>query len=725
MKKAPRLIVFFFFLSQISLSQQSADLAQSVQLTATPVPVSNQVILSWNSYDNVDTYFVFRRKYGELSWGSAQAVLTGVDTSYQLDNIIEGELYEFKVSRSTSTGFAEGYITSGYNVENHPFERRLILLVESSISDSLNSEINMLVSDIESEGWNVNQLEVSKDSTAQYVKSKVLEIYNKDPESFQSILIFGHVPVPYSGNIGPDGHGDHVGAWPCDAYYGDINGSWTDGSVNNVSASQIRNRNVPGDGKFDQSFFPSAIELAVGRVDFANMSVFEASEIELLRRYIIKNHQFRKGQIKAPERGLIENNFGLAEGFCQNGIKNFTTFFGSDSVHFKDHSTLKTESYLWSFGAGGGNYQGAGGISNSTNFSMDSIQTVFTMLFGSYFGDWDSANNFLRAALATGTTLSNVWAGRPNWYFHPMAMGATLGECTLISQNNGGNYVTGFGARQVHIALMGDPTLKMYYPEPVPELSIREESATAILEWKASPDPLIDNYYIYRSENGGTVNKIATIPKQQNTFRDSCLVYNASYTYYVSAVQLKQNASGSFNNESAFLKTDIVIQTDNSIVVDFEINMDQQGFTFTNMSLSQNPLTYLWDFGNGESSIEDNPTYNYPDAGIYIVTLIASNGCVTDSISYELDYMVSTDDNSDELSISLYPNPAVDLLYIDCNIGDSNKEIEFYNMSSQLVYKTTINQREDMVNISSLVKGFYVMKIKMGHNDFYRGFMKI
>ena len=47
------------------------------------------------------------------------------------------------------------------------------------------------------------------------------------------MFLFGHVPVPYSGDIVPDGHApDHQGAWPCDGFYGDMDGLWTDCSVN-------------------------------------------------------------------------------------------------------------------------------------------------------------------------------------------------------------------------------------------------------------------------------------------------------------------------------------------------------------------------------------------------------------------------------------------------------------------------------------------------------------
>ena len=70
-----------------------------------------------------------------------------------------------------------------------------------------------------------------------------------------SLFLLGHVPVPYSGNINPDGHPDHQGAWPADGYYADMDGTWTDISVNNTVATGTRNDNVPGDGKFDQSIF--------------------------------------------------------------------------------------------------------------------------------------------------------------------------------------------------------------------------------------------------------------------------------------------------------------------------------------------------------------------------------------------------------------------------------------------------------------------------------------
>lgn len=54
---------------------------------------------------------------------------------------------------------------------------------------------------------------------------------------------------------------------------------------------------------------------------------------------------------------------------------------------------------------------------------------------------------------------------------------------------------------------------------------------------------------------------------------------------------------------------------------------------FTN--LSYNASTFEWDFGDGETSTEENPTHVYTEAGTYTVTLFADGGtCGTDEITY-------------------------------------------------------------------------------------------
>ena len=55
-------------------------------------------------------------------------------------------------------------------------------------------------------------------------KNLILNDYAIDTTNIKAVFLFGHIPVPYSGNINPDGHPDHLGAWPADVYYGDVDG---------------------------------------------------------------------------------------------------------------------------------------------------------------------------------------------------------------------------------------------------------------------------------------------------------------------------------------------------------------------------------------------------------------------------------------------------------------------------------------------------------------------
>lgn len=101
-------------------------------------------------------------------------------------------------------------------------------------------------------------------------------------------------------------------------------------------------------------------------------------------------------KMPAMERGLVDNNFpSFIAGIGQVGWCNFSAMFGYANVKDVQYrQTLSNESYMWSYGAGGGGPESASDISSTSNFTTDSLQTIFTMIFGSYFGDWDYPNDF-------------------------------------------------------------------------------------------------------------------------------------------------------------------------------------------------------------------------------------------------------------------------------------------------------------------------------------------
>ena len=554
----------FLSIMAFSLQVHSQNYGEfwTVELVATVQDSPEQIILSWEDNQHAgDTYSIRRKIKGTLGWGVPIVTLGSSTLSYIDTNVSVYTSYEYEVTKlSSGILMAWGYVSAGIQTEIKADKGDLLLLIDSTFVSTLSSETDLLIKDLEADGWHISTEYVSRTASVSDVKSLIVFHYTNLPD-LNTLYLLGHIPVPYSGNLNPDAHPDHEGAWPADVFYGDIDGGWTDLYVNNTIASDSRNHNIPGDGKFDQSKVPSKIELEVGRVDFANLPAFTETEEDLLSNYLNKAHEFKTAQYIPLERGVVdEGDFGsFNEGFWQNGYRNFVPMFSKTLVHDADYTTSLSSSYLWSYGCGAGSNTSVAALDGGTTLTTSKLTTLdlestFTMLFGSYFGDWDKGNNLLRASLASGRTLASVWAGRPNWHFHTMASGDHIGISAKMSQdkdsyysslNLGGGFVTAEG---VHVALMGDPSIRQYYESAPSDLSIVNNSNLAELAWTASSDPTINGYNVYRRDNG-IWSKLNDTIINTLSFTDYP-PFAGVWSYMVKSIKLKTNSSGTFYNES-------------------------------------------------------------------------------------------------------------------------------------------------------------------------------
>ncbi|MBK9247967.1 MAG: T9SS type A sorting domain-containing protein [Ignavibacteria bacterium] len=176
----------------------------------------------------------------------------------------------------------------------------------------------------------------------------------------------------------------------------------------------------------------------------------------------------------------------------------------------------------------------------------------FNMLFGSNFGDWDNVNNLLRAPLAAAQNgLTNAWSSRPHWQHHAMAMGFTIGDCARTTQNNINTYAYNYAANAVHVALMGDPTLRLHIiAPPTNVLATATNSSTVDIHWNASIEPSVLGYYLYRSDTPlGHFTLLNSTPQNQLTYTDNSPLPGTNY-YQIKAVALTTSPSGSYYNTS-------------------------------------------------------------------------------------------------------------------------------------------------------------------------------
>lgn len=549
----------------------------AIDLRASVSDTAPCVTLSWSlrQAGKIASQTLYRRVKDTvgLPW-ELQATLATNNTAYADTSALPGVEYEYWLQRTfsgLSPSPAVGYLSAGVKVPETHARGTLLLVVDDTLAAPLAPEVSHLSADLAADGWTVQTLVAPRAGTPAAVKALIQSAYFADPSQVKMVYLLGHVPVPYSGNIAPDGHSDHVGAWPSDGYYADMDGTWTDATVNNTSASRPANDNIPGDGKFDQNYLPSATELMAGRVDLHSMTKAPSSattELLLMRRYLRKAHDYRHKQgayAAIPRRSLIRDGFGYfsGEAFAINGWSWAFTTVGlavdeAPSGQWFSAAYAGGKDYLVAYGNGGGSYESASSVGTTADFGLRSSRAVFTSLFGSYFGDWDANNDLLRAPLAGNATgdslgLTCFWGGRPNRFMHHLGMGETAGFATLISHNSSFwsiRYQPGTYAG-VHCGLMGDPALRLHAVEPPRHLRAISADSQITLAWNASSEPALQGYHVYRAPTpAGPFARLTEDPLTATTFTDSNVTAGQTYTYLARTLKLESVPGGSYYNLS-------------------------------------------------------------------------------------------------------------------------------------------------------------------------------
>lgn len=512
------------------------------------------ITLYWRKYKDATQVSLYQKNFTSGNW-ELKKTRSGADSGFfKIDNITLGQLYEFQIAKMGTTS-AYGYIYTGINLDEVHSEGNILMLIDSAIFSKIPKSINQYEADLIASGWKTDKVVVSSTKTVTDVKEII-----KSKNGITTVVIIGHVAVPYSGQYGFDGHPEHQGAWAADMFYGELDGMWTDNSVSaNPSGARPETVNIPGDGKYDQQWPPSDVDLEIARIDLTRLSSFGKTDSALHAYYFQKNHHFRSAGFNHEYKAIVDDNFTSYE-MASWGFRSYAPavdtgnlYYNLDNSTYDYVSTLKTKWWMLAAASGPGSYTSCGGVVNTTNFVNDSIKTVISGMSGSYFGDWDINNNLLRASLASKPSiLSAFWGGIPAWVLHPLAMGYDMGYCAKITMNNKGTYVGNFngGRNSIHISLLGDPTVNIYPVKGPTNLVISGSATAPKLTWNASADNNIIGYNIYRSNTlKGDFVKVNTSIVTGTTYTDT-KPRNVKTVYIVRAVKKISNPSGIHNQMS-------------------------------------------------------------------------------------------------------------------------------------------------------------------------------
>jgi PKD repeat protein len=219
---------------------------------------------------------------------------------------------------------------------------------------------------------------------------------------------------------------------------------------------------------------------------------------------------------------------------------------------------------------------------------------------------------------------------------------------------------------------------------------------------------LVDN-----STNADT--KIWTMPNGNPSTSNEInpiVVYNATGSYDITL--MVSNIYGTSTETFAGAITVIDLPT-----ASFDGTQDESTVNF--MSTSIGASTYSWDFGDGNTSTEENPIHTYGSNGTYEVILAVSNQCGEVETTTTFIINVNAVTEADFGNMKVYPNPASDYITISLEntLGDDIK-LSIIDVQGKIVRSELINTENHTINTSDLVNGTYMLRLSSNEASFLK-----
>lgn len=147
------------------------------------------------------------------------------------------------------------------------------------------------------------------------------------------------------------------------------------------------------------------------------------------------------------------------------------------------------------------------------------------------------------------------------------------------------------------------------------------------------------------------------------------------------------------------------------------------------------PVNQYWDFGDGQTTEEQNPQHSYSTSGVFLVNMTSKNeyGTVvlekSAIIKVIQDTGTSLEENlidSDDDKIAIYPVPVNDIMTICLSETEVYPAIlEILNLEGKLLKTRKIDTYIATVDLSDLNSAIYFVKVKTGKNTYLKKIQKL
>ena len=206
------------------------------------------------------------------------------------------------------------------------------------------------------------------------------------------------------------------------------------------------------------------------------------------------------------------------------------------------------------------------------------------------------------------------------------------------------------------------------------------------------------NMALYRNNNGGGYpHTLANVVTMTSSSANSSL--NFYYYFYDWHIRLDSCAG--------------TTSTVTAAVVDANFTSVISGATAAFTDNSTGATSWLWDFGDGNTSTQQNPTHTFTTPGPHMVTLTINNGACSfvDSVSVS----VGIDQIHKTLNMVIWPNPADDattLRFSEALSDDLN--IKVIGLDGKILKETIMmaGETQKTLDVSDLPAAMYLVRLQ-------------
>jgi PKD repeat protein len=377
-------------------------------------------------------------------------------------------------------------------------------------------------------------------------------------------------------------------------------------------------------------------------------------------------------------------------GICGSDISTVQIQIGAESPVVSDTSACGSASFLltasgsnlsWYDAATSGNLLTTGNTYNTPILSNSTTYYVCSSITNSYTGG--KPDNTGTGGYFTNTTIHGIIF---NCYSPVKLKTVTIyagaaGSRTFVLQNSAG---TTLDQITVNLAA-GDSTVTLNFDIPV--------GTNLKLLGPASP-----NLYRNGSTSGPNLYPYM-VGDAIEMVQSTASGYETQFYYYFYNWEIEQTC------QSAMVP--LLVNVFDVPATSFTFSANYLDVAFTNASTGSG--SYLWDFGDGNTSILENPNHIYAAAGTYWVVLTQTNSCGTDVDSLEVIVDVNTGIENENVVARVFPNPANN----NVTIGSATEMlcVDLFDATGKLMYSEASNSKSTTINVAMFASGLYYIRI--------------